>query len=278
MTSFVRVPPEMDEADGSHPILIPVGTGWTPNGLDLPESLTLAAWERIGRDLSRVERSVMWCIGDWIAFGERKFGTYEEISKLLNLPYTLGTLRNAKYVATTYPASSRNDRLSFAHHAQAASLPTEERAQMLRQASDNGWKVRELREEIQRRKAADIVRAEVDPESPFGYALRCLARLVAAVFDIDPASFVGETKGSPIQVHARQVLMYLLMTEAGFQEMEIAQGLGRHHSTVGHAVANFTALREEADIDLAFTRLGEMYRSLREARDKVPALVEALAP
>lgn len=247
------------------------------NRLDLPDDLTLGEWLDVGRDLCDQERSLMWRIGDWLLYGEERFGSYKKLSERDDIPYKPGTLANAKYVAKTYPPSFRNERLTFAHHMQAAKLPAPERAETLQLAAENDWTVSALREEIQRRRAVEIVQQTTAPSQPFDYALRCLARLVGAFVDLDPAEFIGSSKGTQAQVNARQMVMYLLLTDADFREIDIANGLGRHHSTVDHAVEKFTALREETEIDDALTRLGETYRLFRNTQAAAGLIAEMTA-
>lgn len=109
-------------------------------------------------------------------------------------------------------------------------------------------------------------------------AVRIASRLVAALFDLPPDHFTGASKGPPAQVHARQVLCYLLHTEGEFDQAAIADALGRHRSTVGHAVAVITSLREHPQVDTALDRLCDMFRELAEAHARIPVLVEEIAP
>lgn len=250
---------------------------WSRAGLDLPESTTFEQWCAIGEQLRAVEQSVMWWIGDWLRFGERKYGeTYAQAIDATG--FSQQTLMNAKWVASRYGQTSlRRENLTFGHHAVAAALPTLEREHVLQAAEDNGWSIGQLRSEVQKRREADDVPPPLHAEHPFGYGLRCMSRLVGAVFDMDPETFTGDGKGSPAQVHARQVLFYLLHTEAGFDQTTIAAGLRRNRSTVGHAIANITAMRDESGLDETFTRIGAFYRDLAKARETVPQIVKALA-
>jgi chromosomal replication initiation ATPase DnaA len=116
-----------------------------------------------------------------------------------------------------------------------------------------------------------------EPPVDVEYAARCAARLVGALYDLDPADFTGARKGPAEHVHARQAMMYLLHTEADVGLLATAKALGRHHSTVWHAVGVVTALREHPDVDEAFTRLGATFREFLEAHARLPALVESLA-
>jgi len=252
----------------------------------LSEGLTFEAWRMVGADIWSRQQSLMWAIGDWMRFGDGRFeGAYEEAEKITGL--SRATLKQAKYVAGAYEASRRLHDISWSHHQAAASLPVLERDDALRTAAASGLTLSAFRDDLARRRreflgdTQPLAVTEAPPViSPaFDYALHCLTHLVAAVFELEPDAFTGEEKGSADRVHARQVLFYLLNTEAGFHQVEIAEALGRHRSTVGHAIEVMTGIRDgDPDIDRAFSDLGEMYRRLQEARERVPQLVEALAP
>lgn len=98
------------------------------------------------------------------------------------------------------------------------------------------------------------------------WSLRCASRLVGAVYDLAPEVFMAPAKGPPEHVHARQIVAYLLSMEGGFDQKEVAVAMGRHHSTVWHAVQKIEALRDEDEMDRAVTRIADMYRSLKDAR------------
>lgn len=110
------------------------------------------------------------------------------------------------------------------------------------------------------------------------YDLRCASHLVAALFDLPTDAFLGPHKGRPERVHARQVLCYLLHTEADVDQVAIARAIRRHRSTVGHSIQIILGLREEPDIDRALGKIGEMFRDLRDANARIPALIEEIAP
>ena len=46
----------------------------TAMSLVLPAKLSFEEWEAAGQVLRQVERSCMWWIGDWWAFGDHKYG------------------------------------------------------------------------------------------------------------------------------------------------------------------------------------------------------------
>lgn len=109
-------------------------------------------------------------------------------------------------------------------------------------------------------------------------ASRLAAQLVGAVFDLPPAEILADRKGSPVHVQARKVVCYLLNTDAEMDCAEIGRTIGRHRSTVLHAVASVTALREHPDFDAALDVLGGMFRDIASARARLPSLVEELSP
>lgn len=118
--------------------------GWSSVALDMPEGMTFEEWQALGGTLQQMERSVMWWIGDWLRFGERKYGeTYAQAVE--ETDYAEGTLRDAKWVAERYEVSARADNLSWRHHREAAALPPAERAEVLARAAREGLSTREVK-------------------------------------------------------------------------------------------------------------------------------------
>lgn len=105
-------------------------------------------------------------------------------------------------------------------------------------------------------------------------ALRLAGRLVAAVYDMPEAAFLSPRKGPPVQVQARQLVVYLMTMEGGFDQKAVATQLSRHHSTAWNAVQRIEALREDPDLDRGINDLAEMFRKLLDASKIIP---EALA-
>lgn len=251
------------------------------NTIPFPEDLSFEAWRDIGIRLAATSQRVQWWLGDWWAFGEHTYGQRAEIVAEGLFPHAQKTIRNYAVISRRYEPSRRRDDLPFTHHVEAANLPPEEADELLETAARSGWSTRQVRAAAIARteRPEDEVAAlrEVPFESPIGYALRCLSRIIGAAFDMEPSTFVGATKGSPAHVHARQILFYLLHTEGCFEQAEIADVLGRHRSTVSHAVQVVLALREEPEIDAALTCLGEVYRDFAAVKASVPALIEQIA-
>lgn len=116
-------------------------------GLQIPRKFPYERWLAIGRQLSGLVTSSAWCLGDWLAYGERAFsGRYREAIMQTSLDYQ--TLRNYAWVAKRFPLSRRRDTLSFGHHTEVAALPVPEQDFWLRKAEELGWSCKELRRQL----------------------------------------------------------------------------------------------------------------------------------
>jgi N6-adenosine-specific RNA methylase IME4 len=125
-------------------------------GLELPESLSFEEWQGIGETLKGVERSLMWWIGDWLRYGERRYG--ETYSQALDATdYSCGALMNAKSVAKRFETSRRRENLSWSHHAEVAALEKQEADALLDEAVRDGLSMRALRARVSQRKAARAI-------------------------------------------------------------------------------------------------------------------------
>ena len=107
--------------------------------------------------------------------------------------------------------------------------------------------------------------------------LCCASGVVGLLWNLAPHVFTGPKKGPTAHVQARQVLCYLLLTDAGHSHAAIARILKRNRSTVTHAIDVVTALRENEVMDEKLDRLGQIFRELRDARAAVPDLMKELA-
>lgn len=118
------------------------------NGLDLDETMPYERWLEIGQTIGMLYRASSWFIGDWILFGEHKYGEmYSQAVNDLGLDYK--TCVNTAYVCRHVPKSRRRTDLSFTHHAEVAAIKTpNEQRRMLKLAADNNWTKQELREAI----------------------------------------------------------------------------------------------------------------------------------
>lgn len=148
---------------------LPTIGAWSQTALDLPESLTFDSWVEVGRKLRTVEQSVMWWIGDWLRFGERRYGD-KYTQAMESTGYSYQQLADAKYVAGAYTISDRSESLPWSVHKVAAPLSALERQDVLSMAQQNNWSRSDVKTEIARRKAGlpslSIVPASDEPSPP----------------------------------------------------------------------------------------------------------------
>jgi hypothetical protein len=112
---------------------------WTPN-----HELDAHEWAAAGRRIGAVGRCIQWLLGDWIAYGNAKFGErYARAAKITG--YDAQTLMNMVYVASRFPISRRREALSWSHHETLAALGVEEQDRWLDQAATHRWSVADLR-------------------------------------------------------------------------------------------------------------------------------------
>lgn len=95
--------------------LIVQGFQFSPTGLIAPEEFTEVAWEQVGQILFKLEGSIQWLIGDWLAYGSHwKYGDIRRLAEELGRDEN--TLSNYKAVCQNVQFPRRRGNLSFAHH------------------------------------------------------------------------------------------------------------------------------------------------------------------
>jgi len=111
------------------------------------DNVPYEVWEAYGNGIRRVEGAIQWLIGDWLNYGERKYG--EMYAQAMDeTDYEKKTLKNAKWVAGRIEVSRRRDTLNFSIHAEVAKLEPEEQEYWLNEAVEQGYTVRGLRDAI----------------------------------------------------------------------------------------------------------------------------------
>lgn len=136
-------------------------------GLMFPkeQDLSYAEWLSIGRQLHDVGDGVSWWIGDWVNYGENHIwgDGYADAMKMFDRAY--GTIANAASIARKIEFSRRRENLTFAHHAEVASLEPKKQDKWLRKAEENQWSHTDLRKEIR----ADGAEWAEPQGKPFGF-------------------------------------------------------------------------------------------------------------
>lgn len=147
----------------------------TPSGLIVDAAVAdipFEMWEIYGKGLQIVFKSLPFVIGDWLAFGERTYGE-KYVQAVALTGYATQTMYNAKYVCDHVPQEIRRPAtLSFAHHAEVASLPVEKQIELLDEAEELGWTRAEMRANV---------RGDQDPAEVAAELERAFARLLSTV-------------------------------------------------------------------------------------------------
>ena len=124
-------------------------------GLKFAKDINYDEWEHIGTILQHIRGSVKWWIGDWIRYGEHKWGEkYSQAVEETNSSYQ--TLANIVWVTESIDISHRRENLSFGHHAEVASLDPKEQDKLLRIAEKEKLSVQELRQEVKKSKGISL--------------------------------------------------------------------------------------------------------------------------
>jgi hypothetical protein len=176
-------------------------TGWCPLG-----DMSFEQWEAAGQQLQRMGRAWQWWIGDWVRYGEQRYGEkYAQAIELTGLEY--GTLANIISVARRVDTSRRRENLSWSHHAEVASLEPPEQQAWLERAEHDGLTVAKLRSRL--REGASP--AQRTPQDPPGVPYRATITVLLDAIDDEHAHLKAadlaaalERKGA--QVTSKQVV------------------------------------------------------------------------
>lgn len=120
----------------------------TLTGIEFHEELSFEEWEALGQKLAPVGKSIGFIIGDWINYGENRWGDkYEDAIKRTGMAYQ--TLRLYAHVAKRVDLLIRINNLDFVHHRVVAKLKSpEEQAHWLKMAVQHKLGKRRLQKSI----------------------------------------------------------------------------------------------------------------------------------
>ena len=135
----------------------------TPTGIQFNEDLTFEEWDSLGQKIAPIGKSIGFIIGDWINYGENRYGEkYEEALGRTGLAYQ--TLLNYSYVARKVEISLRKENLDLHHHLVVAKLKTPEEQQFwLDMAEKHKLGIRRLRKSINFGRLATEKEVQGDP-------------------------------------------------------------------------------------------------------------------
>jgi hypothetical protein len=129
---------------------------WMPKG-----ELEQGEWIAAGRRLGAIGRCSQWWIGDWIRYGNSKWGEkYAEAARITG--YDVASLRNMAWVASRFDLSLRSDTLTWSHHVLLAPLEPDEQRHWLERANEDRLSVADLRIELRSRQENGV---PADPET-----------------------------------------------------------------------------------------------------------------
>lgn len=151
----------MNIASQYQPLLINQGTGEIlemPENIERRETCLIIAegtsfeeWASMGEWLQSAERSLMWWVGDWWAFGEAKYGVRKATVEAEDWSGpAFQTCVNAAIVCRKFETNRRRVLLPFSHHAEVTTLSHSVADDLLDQAEREGWSVRETRAAVNR--------------------------------------------------------------------------------------------------------------------------------
>lgn len=157
----------------------------TQTGLEVRDDISFEEWASLAPVLGDAARGVAFVIGDWLLYGDQRFGDGAEIGSeeplvrsddydvaIQQTGLDRSTLQAYAHVARKVPRSLRNKDLSWEHHKVVAKLPPSDQSRWLEVANENRDRgrpvsTRRLRRSIQAGRLLSIDEVE-PPESDRG--------------------------------------------------------------------------------------------------------------
>lgn len=131
------------------------GVTFAQTALSIRADLAFEDWQQLGGALRTIEGAVHWWLGDWLNYGERKYG--EKYTQAVETTgFKIQTLMNDKFVAEHIEFSRRRENLTFGHHQEVASLQPDKQDEWLGIAASNLLSTVELRQQIRSARLANV--------------------------------------------------------------------------------------------------------------------------
>lgn len=119
------------------------------NHLRITSDVTYEEWSAYGKKLSKRYSTLQWLIGDWINWGEQKWG--EKYAQALDdLSFSYGTLRNYASICARISPENRNPKLRFHQIKHVASLEPREQRKIVDFATSHEMTGDDILEAVQR--------------------------------------------------------------------------------------------------------------------------------
>jgi len=160
---------------------------YTGTGLLIPEDFQFDEWQALGGTLNAMGKAIAWWIGDWLNFGERKYG--EKYSQAIKESTGMEQTRLESYasVASRVKSTTRVVDLSWSHHREVASCPEVTQKRLLKRALGDDLTTAQLKRLVRH----EGIRALTSSESNEWYTPEKYVEAVRHVLgeiDLDPAS------------------------------------------------------------------------------------------
>ena len=131
------------------------------NGLEPIGIPSFEEWQEVGEFIRKAEGSVHFWLGDWLNYGEQKWG--EMYAQAIDeTGYEYDTLRHDKAISERIELGRRRPNLSWSHHQEVAYLDSNEQDKWLALAENEKLTRQELRQNIKEHKFLKSGKQELD--------------------------------------------------------------------------------------------------------------------
>lgn len=126
------------------------------NALVIKEGVSYEKWLKCGEFLSKVEGATHWWIGDWVNYGDNRWGEkYKEALEKTNFAYQ--TLADDSRICSNFEITRRRIKLPYSYHRDVMALNQEEQDELLEKAEKENWTRAKLRIEVERYKIRHLL-------------------------------------------------------------------------------------------------------------------------
>ena len=238
-------------------------------GLEMIVELTYDEWAAMGPELGHRQRVSTWCVGDWLNYGEQKWGEkYAQALELTGLSYS--TLTGAAWVAREFTSCRRRQKLEWWPHSEAAGLDVDSQDAVLDWCEtyvddhDDHPKRSELRDQVRLHRREQVVEslAEMkgkyrvvyaDPPWQYNDSGASAEGSFGKAEDHYPTMPTEDIANLPIEAHSRpNSVLFMWVTVPMLPEAwKVLEGWGFTYKTHivwdkdAHVVGNYVSCQHE---------------------------------
>lgn len=144
---------------------------FTETGLTIKDGITINDWLKLGKTLDTMQGAIQWWIGDWLNYGEKKYG--EMYSQALSdSKYGYQALADMKWVASRIKFSLRKESLNWSHYKEVAGLTPKQQSHYLEFAEKEKLSVRALREMVKPNEMCDCTIQDMEEKVIYEYTCK----------------------------------------------------------------------------------------------------------